>query len=192
MFAFARVRYMLTLAVVAVCSDIYGLDRDPQTRKPFWKLAYSTEVLENTRSPKWNIFVLRIFDLCANDYYRPILLKVWDHSTFGSPEFIGEVQTNLKEILVKSTGQARFELVHPTRARNAMTAAASSAFGAPSLAFNPAATTPASSSSAAYEHAGSLVFSYARVFSDIKYSQLERLGNGFGDIAAFINQKPVQ
>jgi hypothetical protein len=175
---------------------VYGLKHDSTTLKPSWHLIYTSEIFENTRSPKWQIFCLKIWSLCENDYYRPILIKVWDHSaSFGAPEFIGEVQTNLKEILVKSVGQGRFNLVHPTRHRNQITAQARvpGSQTAPSKSvFNQNTTPTIGSASAAYESSGSLVFTYARVFSDIKFSAIERAGNGYpADIAPLVQQKPI-
>lgn len=150
-------------------SDIYALGRDASTRKAYWRHIHSTEVVESSRSPRWSVFVLRLWDCVENDLFRPLLLRVWDHSVYGAPALIGEVQTNVKEILARSAGASRFPIVHPTAAAATMRRAQQVAGSL---------SAPVSTALPELVHAGSLVFTYARVFSDIKCSQIERGEDG--------------
>lgn len=140
-------------SVPSPCVELFSLTRARGHSEPSWRLVHSSEVCPTTRTPRWRTIVLGIHALCANDYYLPLMVRVWDVPLSGSPpRFVGEAFTTLRELLTKT----RFDLLAPHARSTATAAAAAAAF----TALQPSA--------------GSLTLTYARVFSDVKYSRVER------------------
>jgi len=66
---------------------------------------FSTEVLKNNRNPTWKPITLAVTALCNGDFDRPLVIRCQDWNRNGTSDLIGEVQTNLNE-LMKMQGQS--------------------------------------------------------------------------------------
>uniref|UniRef100_A0A672SHX7 Copine-4 n=1 Tax=Sinocyclocheilus grahami TaxID=75366 RepID=A0A672SHX7_SINGR len=61
-------------------------------------LVHRTETIMNDLSPVWKSFKVSLNTLCSGDHERELKCTVWDWDSNGKHDFIGEFQTNFKEI----------------------------------------------------------------------------------------------
>jgi len=66
---------------------------------------FSTEVIKNTKNPVWKPIKLSAAAICNGDFDRPLVIKCQDWNKDGTSDLIGEIQTNLNEI-IKMQGQS--------------------------------------------------------------------------------------
>ncbi|CAM6096368.1 unnamed protein product [Calypogeia fissa] len=105
------VRGVLTVIVERadnlVSQDIYSL-RDPyvvlKTRKS--RARKQTKVVYKSLNPEWN----QTFDFLVEDgIHEMLMIKVWDHDTFGR-DFLGSCATTLTKAIHSGEHKAQFEL----------------------------------------------------------------------------------
>jgi len=60
---------------------------------------FSTEVLKNNRNPSWKPISIGVTALCNGDYDRPLVIKCQDWNKNGTSDLIGEMNTNLHELM---------------------------------------------------------------------------------------------
>jgi len=59
----------------------------------------STEVLKKTKNPIWKPIRIGVEALCNGDFDRPLVIKCQDWNSDGKSDFIGEIQTNLNDLI---------------------------------------------------------------------------------------------
>jgi len=64
-----------------------------------WVFIYRSEHVENELSPVWNERNFQLDVLCQGKLETPLLLSVYDHESDGKHRLLGEVTTNVNELL---------------------------------------------------------------------------------------------
>uniref|UniRef100_A0A672SFY7 Copine-4 n=1 Tax=Sinocyclocheilus grahami TaxID=75366 RepID=A0A672SFY7_SINGR len=75
-------------------------------------LVHRTETIMNDLSPVWKSFKVSLNTLCSGDHERELKCTVWDWDSNGKHDFIGEFQTNFKEIKAAMDGK-QWECINP-------------------------------------------------------------------------------
>eukprot|EP00761_Pharyngomonas_kirbyi_P013138 gb/GECH01013165.1/.p1 GENE.gb/GECH01013165.1/~~gb/GECH01013165.1/.p1 ORF type:complete len:510 (+),score=138.88 gb/GECH01013165.1/:1-1530(+) len=68
---------------------------------------HSTEVVKKSKAPRWKPFVLSTTTLCNNDFYRPILIEVFDWDKNSDDDKVGELRTSV-DALLQNRGDTSF------------------------------------------------------------------------------------
>jgi len=76
-----------------------------------WVQVHQTEWIANTLNPRWQPFAISLTKLCNGDVKRPLLIKCFDYDKNSAPDFIGEFQSSLAEIV--ESKEKRFVLRKP-------------------------------------------------------------------------------
>ena len=78
-----------------------AVSKTERSRGNFYESVYKTETHRSNLSPIFRRIVISSQYLCANDYDRPILFRVWDESRDGSDNLcMGECQATLRELIL--------------------------------------------------------------------------------------------
>ncbi|XP_023681482.1 copine-4 isoform X2 [Paramormyrops kingsleyae] len=78
------------------------------------QLVHRTETVMNNLNPVWKTFKVSVNSLCSGDHDRTLKCTVWDWDSNGKHDFIGEFQTNFKEMRGAMDGkQMQWECINP-------------------------------------------------------------------------------
>jgi len=68
-----------------------------------WMAVAETNVIKNNKNPTWQTMKISSQRLCNGDHHRPLLIKLWDWNWNAEPDYAGEIETSLSELLDKPT-----------------------------------------------------------------------------------------
>nr|KAG5706039.1 hypothetical protein BaRGS_028148 [Batillaria attramentaria] len=78
-------------------------------------VVHRTEVIKNTLNPTWKPFTVPVRLLCNGDYDRSIRIECYDWNSSGSHDFIGEFQTNMRELSRGPGAYNQYEVINPSK-----------------------------------------------------------------------------
>lgn len=64
-----------------------------------WVAVAKTEYLKRTYNPDWKPMLLKVQQLCNGDYHRPLLFRCFDWNRDAAPDFMGECEASLDQIM---------------------------------------------------------------------------------------------
>lgn len=65
-----------------------------------WAAVAKTEYHKRTYNPDWKPMLIKVQQLCNGDYNRPIMIRCFDWNANDSPDFMGEIETSLDQLLL--------------------------------------------------------------------------------------------
>ncbi|CAG5116628.1 unnamed protein product [Candidula unifasciata] len=78
-----------------------------------WQLIHRTEVIKDSRNPKWKPITLSVQNLCDGDRSKHIKIDCYDHDDNGKHDFIGGFTTTLTELMKPSSAKSGFACINP-------------------------------------------------------------------------------
>jgi len=84
--------------------EFFRMGQDDSSSMSMVKV-FSTEVVKSSKKPVWKPIKLGAGAICNGDFDRPLVIKCQDWNSDGKSDLIGEIQTNLNE-LMKMQGQS--------------------------------------------------------------------------------------
>jgi len=71
-----------------------------------WMAVAETNTIKNNKNPRWQTLKVSSQRLCNGDEQRPLLIKLFDWNWNAEPDYVGEIETSLSELMT----QPRFDL----------------------------------------------------------------------------------
>jgi len=68
-----------------------------------WMAVVETDVVKNNKNPTWKPLKISSQRLCNGDEHRPLLIKLYDWNWNATPDYAGEVETSLHELMTEPT-----------------------------------------------------------------------------------------